>query len=254
MKRIFYWCLLACAFVPIAQAGRAVIIIDDIGYNLQAGLEVARLPFPVTLAIIPFSPYAKHIAKVAKDNGKDVIVHAPMASLDGRMIDQGGLRQGMSEQEFVDTVNRQLAAVPNAIGLNNHMGSLLTQKYLAMSWLMQTLKQKQLYFIDSRTTAQSVAQKTAIAYGVTNWRRDVFLDHHRDAESINSSVQSLLPLAQSQGLVVAIGHPHDATISALTQSWQQLKSKGLQFVSPSNLINEKLLARDSSQIIDAIFE
>lgn len=253
MKRIFLmgW-LLGLLAVP-AHAKQVVIVIDDIGYNLQTGLAVARLPFPVTLAIIPFSPYAKYIAQVAKDNGKDVIVHSPMASLDGSMIDPGGLHPEMSEHEFIAALQRQLAAVPHALGLNNHMGSLLTQQPQAMAWLMETLKREQLYFIDSRTTAETVALQTAVAHGVTSWQRDVFLDHYREAQVIQEQLASVLPLAKANGLVVAIGHPYSETIAALADNWQQMEAAGVEFVVPSTLTADKLLARDST-VMDAIFD
>ncbi len=232
-------------------AQRAMIVFDDIGYNLDAGITLAELPFPLTLAIIPFSPHAKRIAEIAKENGKEVIVHSPMASIDGRMMDPGGLVPGMSRQDFDKTLARQLDAVPYATGLNNHMGSLLTQQPQSMVWLMQTLKQQQLYFIDSRTTADTVALQTARAAQVPNWARDIFLDHHRNDQAIAQQLAKLLPTAKRKGLVVAIGHPYPETITALSQIWQQLESDGLTFVTPKTLLKDQLLAH-KMPLTDAI--
>ncbi|BFM09377.1 divergent polysaccharide deacetylase family protein [Halioxenophilus aromaticivorans] len=223
-----------------------MLIMDDIGYNLQAGIAVAQMPFPLTLAIIPFSPHAEEIAAVARAHGKEVIVHSPMASLDGRMVDPGGLVPGMSKAEFDNALLSQLAAVPFATGLNNHMGSLLTQQPQSMIWLMQMLKQHQLYFIDSRTTSATVAGETAMAAQVPTWQRDIFLDHDRDAYSINQQIGKLLPMAERKGLVVAIGHPYPETITALTETWQLLQTQGIEFVAPSHVLTDQLLARKKS--------
>ena len=251
MRRIssiaaLYWALLVWLCPNLAAAQRAVIVVDDIGYNLQAGLALAKMPFPLTLAIIPFSPHAKQIAAVAKEHGKEVIVHSPMASLDGRMVDPGGLLPGMSRQDFDAALAKQLAAVPYATGLNNHMGSLLTQQPQAMVWLMQALKQQDLYFIDSRTTADTVATQTAHAAQIPNWSRDVFLDHHRDNDAIYQQLDKLLPTAKRKGLVVAIGHPYPETIAALYHSWRRLEAGGLTFVTPSTLLNDQLLAQKTA--------
>jgi len=247
LKRTYHTCLLALTmvsstFAGVARADRAVIIIDDIGYNLMTGIAVAELPIPLTIAVIPFSPHADYLARLAKANGKDVIVHSPMASLDGRTLDPGGLDSSMTQAEFEAALNRQLAAVPFASGLNNHMGSLLTQQPLAMTWLMQQLKQKHFYFIDSRTTAETIAWQTAQHSQVTSWERDVFLDNDRDPNAIRTQLESLLPIARDQGLAVAIGHPYPETVIELTDQWQQLKNDGLQFVVPSMLIEDELLA------------
>ena len=230
-----------------AHSQNAIVIIDDLGYNLMIGTAVAELPFPVTLAIIPFSPHAQQIAEIAKSRGKDVIIHSPMTSIDDKKLDAGGLHSHMGEKEFVDTLNLQLANLPQAIGLNNHMGSQLTQQPLAMTWLMQRLKQKQLFFIDSRTTPESIALKTALNNQVTAWQRDVFLDHHRDKVAIEQQLQNLAQKSKRQGLAIAIGHPYAETLEVLTSQWHWVEAQGVSFILPSLITKQKLLAQKVSE-------
>ncbi|WP_317932428.1 divergent polysaccharide deacetylase family protein [Halioxenophilus sp. WMMB6] len=234
---------LCLGLAPAAHSQQAIIVIDDLGYSLMNGLAVAELPMPLTLAIIPLSPHAQTIAKLATIQGKDVIIHSPMASIDGRELDQGGLYPDMSKHEFQLTLERQLAALPQAIGLNNHMGSLLTQQPLAMSWLMQRLRAKQLFFIDSRTSSETVARQTAQSYQVTSWQRDVFLDNERDPAAILNQLLTLEQIARQKGVAVAIGHPYEETIAVLSEQSQPIRRQGLVLVTPSKLLNEQLLAR-----------
>ncbi len=220
----------------------AIIIIDDLGYDLATGKAIAELPIPLTLAIIPFSPHAQTIAQLAKQHGKEVIIHSPMSSIDGRAIDPGGLHSDMNRAEFDQALELQLAELPEATGLNNHMGSLLTQKPEAMTWLMQQLKQRQLFFVDSRTTPESIALTTALNNQVTAWRRDVFLDHYRDPLLIENQLHVLAKKAKQQGLAVAIGHPYEETIEALNRHWQIMTDEGITLVTPSLVMKSKLLA------------
>lgn len=231
-----------------AWAQEAMIIIDDLGYNLSAGLAIAELPMPLTLAIIPFSPHAQTIADAARANGKDVIVHSPMASLDGRTLDPGGLYQSMSQEQLQNAVAKQLASIPGAIGLNNHMGSLLTQSPESMGWLMQSLREHRVFFIDSRTSAESIAWETAQAHNVRTWRRDLFLDNDRTATAIGAQLTRLMQLSQRRGLAIAIGHPYPETIKALSDHRAVMEQAGVLWVTPSSVLKRKILAQGNANL------
>ena len=157
------------------------IIIDDIGYNRSQGLAAINISGNLTYAIIPHSPYAKFLATTAHQQQKEVILHAPMSNIHDHPIVKSGLTEYMDEAAFDHTLLNAMASVPHIKGVNNHMGSLLTQMQRPMNWTMRTLKANGLFFIDSRTTSTSVAWKTAQKYGIASLKRDGFLDHKRDS-------------------------------------------------------------------------
>jgi polysaccharide deacetylase 2 family uncharacterized protein YibQ len=224
-----------------------MIIIDDLGYNLRHGMKVAQLPVPVTMAIVPFSPHAQKLAEAGTRSQKEVIVHSPMASIHDRPIDAGGLHPSMDRPAFQETLLRQLASLPQAQGLNNHMGSLLTQNTTHMDWLMVTLADKGLYFIDSRTTPNSVAYEVAQERSLPTWSRDIFLDNHRDSDHISEQLAKMSRLAQSRGLVVAIGHPYPETLAALRDFVASDDAQDLIFVTPSQMISHRQIAKKPTQ-------
>ncbi len=219
-----------------------VIIIDDIGDNLDAGLRAVRLPGPVTTAFLPHTRYARRLARVAHRHGKDVMLHLPMQADDGATPGPGAITLAMSEEEFHRTLQADLASIPHVAGINNHMGSLLTRQPQSMLWLMQAINRRgALFFVDSRTTAATVAQQVAAENGVPNLRRDVFLDNETTAAAIAIQFERLLNLARHNGSAVAIGHPHGATLDFLEQRLPQLEAEGIRIVSVQTLLQQRQL-------------
>ena len=215
---------------------RIAIIIDDLGYSSGRGQAITDLPAAVTCAVIPFSPHGRRLAERAVRNGKEVIVHMPMAAQRSIRLDRGGLRLDMQEQELLDSVRQALRQVPQARGLNNHMGSALTEQSEPMGWLMEELKAHQLFFVDSRTSGRSVAQRMASRTGLANAGRDIFLDNERDLVRINEQFNRLLRLARQRGHAIAIGHPYPETIHYLQQVLPLLDEAGIQVVPVSQLL------------------
>ena len=143
----------------------------------------------------------------------------------------------MSRQQFEQTVMDSVRAIPHAMGLNNHMGSLLTRNHTAMDWLMQYIaKRNKLFFVDSRTTQNSQATLHANLNGVRNTGRDIFLDHVVDAKAIRTQYKRLIWQAQRHGSALAIGHPHPETLEVLEQELPQLTQMGVKLVPVSQLI------------------
>ncbi len=194
---------------------RLAIIIDDIGYNQDTGLRAANLPATITLSVLPFSPNGANLAKMADANGKEIMLHAPMSTITARKLDAGGLDEHMNRQEFIKTLNDSLNTLTMVRGVNNHMGSLLTQKEKQMHWLMDALKARSLYFIDSRTSPDSLAYEVAQAQDIPSGKRDVFLDNDRSIEAITAQLREALSDAQKHGHAVAIGHPYPETMTVL---------------------------------------
>lgn len=219
-----------------AQAPKIAIIIDDIGYNLPQGRIAARFPAPLTLAVLPHAPNSHSLAKLGHLHGKEIMLHAPMSTINPHPLDQGGLRESMDHGTFIATLRDNIAAIPYITGLNNHMGSALTQHQQSMNWLMQELQYQGLFFVDSRTTASSVALNTAQDYDIPSRSRDVFLDHDRTTEAVDRQFQKLLQVARKKGSAIAIGHPAPVTMDYLSSQLAQLDSLGVQLVNVSELI------------------
>ncbi len=215
---------------------RIAIIIDDIGYSLKNGLRAARLPANLTLAVLPHTPNGVALAKLGFKSGKEIMLHTPMANTRGLPLDKGALTDAMDQDTFLTTLRGNLSSIPHISGVNNHMGSQLTQNPQAMHWLMTELKQQGLFFIDSRTSADSLALATAIDNRLPSGERDVFLDHERNSEQITRQFDYLIRLAKRQGQALAIGHPYPETLALLEQRLPLLEDENIQLVPASSLL------------------
>lgn len=223
------------AYPPISA--RVAIIIDDIGYNLKQGLRSARFPASLTLAVLPHSPNGLALAELGFEEGKSIMLHAPMSNIKQTPLDPGGLTADMLRDEFLLTLRGNLQSIPHVIGINNHMGSYLTQLPEPMRWLMNELKQQQLFFIDSRTSADSRAWEIATEQGLASRKRDVFLDHERSVKAITQQFEQMINLAKRRGSALAIGHPYPETLQVLEQMVPQLRQQGIQLVPIELLLN-----------------
>ena len=229
--------LLLCLLSPLAAAGSGgappaiSIIIDDIGARLRADRRAISLPGPVAFAFLPHTPHGPALAELAHAQGKEVLLHMPMQAIEDGPLGPGAVTLHMDRVEFGEAVRRALAAVPHVSGVNNHMGSLLTRHPGHMTWLMQELKARgDLFFVDSRTSAQTVAERMAHEQGVPALRRHVFLDHDPSPAAVAAEFDRLITLARRQGMAVAIGHPHAATLDLLEQRLPALKTLGVELI------------------------
>lgn len=226
-----------------AGAPRIAIIIDDIGHSLAKGKRVIALPAPVTLAVLPFTPYTAALAAQAREAGKDVILHQPMQARRAGRQEPGTMTKAMDGTLLRKALRKSLARVPHAIGVSNHTGSLLTTSPTSMAWLMAEIHAQGLFFLDSRTTDKTVAEQSARAAGVPIISRDVFLDHVVEPQAIAYQFNRALRLARRQGFAVLIGHPHDATLSLLERELPSLASRGFQLVPVSALVDVSVTHR-----------
>lgn len=220
-----------------AQAATVALVIDDLGYNRDRARRALALPPPITAAVLPDAPYTEAIADAADRAGIGVLVHLPMEGHedDGQA---GFLRADMSEMRFRQRVRRGLGEVPGAIGVNNHMGSLLTADRAAMDLLMHELRSAPapLLFLDSRTTADSVAYASAARAGLAATRRDVFLDHDIDPAAIEHQFHRWLRKARDTGCALAIAHPHPETLVVLERLLPHVK--GVRRVGLAEYVRE----------------
>jgi polysaccharide deacetylase 2 family uncharacterized protein YibQ len=206
------------------------IIIDDIGYTYDRDQRAILLPGAVSYAILPHTPYAVHFANLAYQFHKDVLLHQPMQPVQAseeEHLGPGALTMDMDRDTFLRVLRDNINSIPHVVGINNHMGSLLTQHPGDMGWLMQAIsKRNDLFFIDSFTTNTSVAQQIANENWVLNMRRDVFLDNQRDARHIRIQLARLLHTADKNGLASLSRNPASAGTGA-----SHAQKKGVSFGS-----------------------
>lgn len=211
------------------------LIIDDLGQNPARDSRTLALPGPVTLAIMPDTPHATEFARQAHAAGKTVMLHMPMDPATGPYA----WHPGLPLPELESRLNAALLKVPYAAGINNHMGSRMTSEPVAMAWLMEELQRRHMFFVDSRTSAKTVAAAAAQRIGLASVSRDVFLDDERTAEAITRQLQIAIKLAHKQGSVVIIGHPYPVTLDVLERELPKLKAQGIEWIELRHMISER---------------
>jgi polysaccharide deacetylase 2 family uncharacterized protein YibQ len=219
-----------------SSSAQLVIIIDDIGNNYAQGQAMVELEGPLTLAFLPHTPYAKKLASNAHQRDKEIILHAPMENSVAAPLGPGALTKALSKTEFQQTLTQAIAAIPYIQGINNHMGSALTQNAQAMQWVMETLQQEQLYFVDSLTSAKSVAYQQAKAHQLPALRRHVFLDNQKTEKALSLQWDKALRIAKKTGRAILIGHPYPESHAFLAKNLPKLAAQGIELVPASRLL------------------
>lgn len=224
---------------------RIAIIIDDIGYGLAAGERALNLPGPVAYAVLPETPRGRTLAEKAYASGKEVLLHLPLQSTEfGAFNDPGRLDLDMTRRQFANMFDADFRSVPHVVGINSHRGSLLTRHPGHMAWLMEEIGRRgNLFFVDSYTTAESVALDVAHEAGIPAVRRDVFLDPDPAPATIAREFARLKKLAWQRGFAMGIGHPHPATLALLEEALPKLADEGVELVSISRYVLLKNRAR-----------
>ncbi|MEN8169260.1 MAG: divergent polysaccharide deacetylase family protein [Pseudomonadota bacterium] len=218
----------------------AGLIIDDLGDRLEDGLRAINLPGDVTYSILPQTTFSRRFAEQAHRQGKEVMLHQPMQAMNDVAMGPGGLSLHMTRDTFVQTLRANLASVPHARGVNNHMGSLLTRYPGQMAWLMDELQHRgDLFFVDSTTTNKTVAQKVALEYRLPTLRRNVFLDHEKNEASIRQQFARFIAQAKAVGSSLAIAHPYPETLRVLEQLLPTLQEQGVKLLPVSQLIAQR---------------
>ena len=213
------------------------IIIDDMGYRLRSGNRAVNLPGELTYSFLPHSPHAISLAIRANEQQKEIMLHLPMEAESGKKLGPGGLTECMTETKFVKVLESNIDSVPYVSGFNNHMGSLLTKSHVLMTRLMREIAtDKKLFFVDSKTTNQSVALDIAKAEGLKSIKRDIFIDHEESNAFIQMQLKKLIKRARRKGTALAIAHPKKLTLSILEKWLPKLKAKGIRLVPVSDLI------------------
>ncbi|PLY02589.1 MAG: hypothetical protein C0623_03800 [Desulfuromonas sp.] len=218
---------------------QVVIIMDDLGRSLTRAKELINLGLPVTFSILPGEQLATDVALLAARSGYEVMIHLPMEPHSYPETNPGpeALLLGQSESEMIRKVHSYFSKVPYAAGANNHMGSRFTEFDRGMKTVLNVLREKGMFFIDSRTTGQSVALSVAGELGVPNAVRDVFLDNVAEVDPIRQQIRKLIKLALKRGSAIGICHPYPETIEALRQEVKFLRSGEVDVVFASKLVS-----------------
>jgi hypothetical protein len=217
---------------------KIAIIIDDIGYDKTIANKFLELDTVLTFSILPHSTHDKSIARSAHLKGCDVMLHLPMEPNEYPSIDPGPgvLLTSMSPDQLIERLNEDLDAFPFIKGVNNHMGSKMTTVSPQLYQIFSVLKKKGLFFIDSRTTADTLCKPSAQLFKVPFAQKDVFIDHLPEPEFIRKQLHRLIFIAGSHGEAVGIAHPHSETYNVLREMLPDLKKKA-ELVRASDIVH-----------------
>lgn len=217
---------------------RIVIIVDDLGYDLNTAQRILALDLPLTLSILPYAPETGAVVKEGHKRGSELMLHLPMEPENFPSLNPGpgALLVDMGDEEILHVLASDLEQVPGARGVNNHMGSYFTEKRNKMAVVLGELKRRHLYFIDSRTTTKTVAYTLAKEMGVPTANRNVFLDDILSSRAIGFQMRRLMGIAKASGGAIGICHPHPKTIEMLKAYAPRLK-KEFQVVYASDLVS-----------------
>jgi uncharacterized protein len=220
------------------QGARLAIIIDDLGSDRTAADAVFALGYPLTISVLPNHEHSADIANEAHGRGFQVMLHLPMQSVANEMPEARELRSGMPASEVAAMVDQFLQNVPSAAGVNNHQGSQATADPALMDELMPVLRDRHLFYVDSRTTAATVAYDAAQDFGVRSAFRNVpFLDDVAEVAAVRKQLELALRGAREKGDAVAIGHPRPATLQALREVLPQAQAQGIRLVPAAEIVH-----------------
>ena len=222
-----------------AEPGGAklAILLDDLGNDRAAADAIFALHVPITISVLPYHAHSQEIAEAARQHGCEVMLHLPMQSVGNESLEPQELKPGLSPEDVRNTVDKMLDALPEADGVNNHQGSQATADAQLMAELMRVLKDDGVFYVDSRTTAATVAYDSARREGVkTAFRNVPFLDDVQEKSAVTRQLKLALQMAKQKGEGIAIGHPHPATLGALREVLPQAKKEGVQLVFVSELV------------------
>ncbi len=219
---------------------KIAFIIDDIGYSIDYKKNLTSLGNKVTYAILPQLKYSGLYAKLSEKTGAKVILHLPMEAINGMSPGPGLIKRSMSTEEILEVLRRDIDAVPGLVGVNNHMGSLGTSDRHVMETVLKELKRRNLFFVDSRTSKQSIAPEVAEQVRIPFLKRDVFIDNLETEAHVREKIREAAQIAAEQGYAVAIGHYKAVTLKVLGEEIPRLIEQGYEITSlPVILENNK---------------
>jgi hypothetical protein len=225
---------------PAVGPARLAIVIDDAGYSLSGLREFLRLPYPLAFSVLPGLPHSREAGRLVAAAGKELLLHLPMEPAGGANPGPGAVLTGHSDREIRQLLEENLELLPLAVGVNNHMGSRATADRRVMGVVLAFLRARGLYFLDSKTTPDSLGPEIAGELGVPLLERSVFLDNENSAAYIQQALERGVRVAEAQGRAVLIGHVQNVELAGeLGRLLPGLESRGVQLVAPSALVAEE---------------
>jgi polysaccharide deacetylase 2 family uncharacterized protein YibQ len=218
-------------------AGHIALVIDDLGRSLEDLDALAALGVPISYAVLPYEELTAQVVARLRAEDREILCHLPMEPGSERDPGPGALHVGMDEAALATATRQAVSRVPGAVGVNNHMGSSLTADQGAMGAVLQVLRQDGLFFLDSRTSAESVGYRLAQSLGLPSAERDVFLDPDPAPAAIREQFRRLLERARSEGAAIAIAHPLPGTLAVLGEEVPKAREAGYTFVPVSFLLD-----------------
>jgi uncharacterized protein len=216
---------------------KVAIIIDDLGYQKEIAERILNMDFPVAISVLPFLSHSQLVAQMAKDKGMTVLLHLPMEPHNSDVNPgQGAIFSTMSEEDIRNKVSSNLFNLPNIDGINNHMGSKVTENEEIMRIVLTEIKKRGMFFVDSMTSPNSVGYKLCKEMGIKTAYRSVFLDNEKDLDYIRNQVKLLKEDAIRNGSAIAIGHPYCNTVDVLYEMDSLLQSEGIEIVNLKELL------------------
>lgn len=229
--------------LPLEQPPLVAIIIDDIGYDRRMANLFLDLDIPLTFSMLPYGPFNRSILTAARSNGVEIMLHLPMEPDEYPDVKPGpgAVLHGMSPDELIAQLEKNLDQFPGLKGVNNHMGSRISTSPEQMRQIFSILRKRDLFYIDSRTTAHTVAQPSARLLQLPFAQRDIFIDHFDDPAFIRSQMHRLIRRAQKQGYAIGIAHPHENTYQVLKEFVPRLKAD-VTLVPASAVVGHAMVA------------
>ncbi len=223
---------------PPASDGppRISIVVDDLGRGLRDLDELDRLGIALTYSVLPFETHTSQVVATLRSRGVEYLCHLPMEAKSGANPGPGALLLTMTDEQLRAATLDALAAVPGAAGVNNHMGSSMASQQAPMQAVLEVLSQQGLYFLDSRTSADTIGYSLARHLGLKAAERQVFLDTVRDGVFIRAQFDALLATARQRGAAIAIAHPYRETLQILAAAIPAARAQGFEFVTVSALL------------------
>ena len=223
----------------VTGKGRLAIIIDDMGTSLQEARALADIGVPLTFSIIPGLRSYRDVAAFAATNAIETMIHIPMQSKGWpqRRLESNGLLLAMNDDEIRAHIEEFSRTIPKAAGANNHMGSEFTEHEDKMRVVLDALRQRGLFFVDSVTSPQTTGLRVARELGVKSARRNVFLDNEQNDAYIRGQLAQAVALARKSGTAIAICHPHPATLKTLAAVLPTLEAQGVRLVPASSMVH-----------------
>jgi hypothetical protein len=223
-----------------APAARLAIVIDDLGYDSRLARRFLELDAPLSFSVLPHGTFSKSIARSIHLAGRELLLHLPMEPKGYPDINPGigALLTNMTDAALVQKLRENLDAVPYIVGVNNHMGSKFCEYEEKMILVMEEIRQRGLFFLDSRTSKRTRGYSVATHLGVPSVERDVFLDNVQNPNDIRIQMNRLIQLARFKGKAIGIGHPHECTLGVLEEVIPRLAEQGVELVPVSQLVHQ----------------